>query len=278
MNPRGDALPLVWKALADPTRRRLLDLLRERPLTTGELAAKFSMTRYAVMKHLDVLTHADLVFVRREGRQRWNHLNAVPIQQIYRRWIRPFETVAADALLRLKALAEQPDEGEAMTQATKAVLQAFDTQMEIAIAAPPEKVWKSLTEQTSAWWPKDFYVGGTPRGFLMEPRVGGRVYEDWGDDQGVLWATILIFNRNVQLQWVGDLSPEFGGPARSITSFTLEATDEGTRVKFRDSPYGQIAESVTKSLEEGWMFLLKDCLKPFVEEGTQPERPESVTD
>lgn len=238
------------------------------------------MTRYAVMKHLDVLVQADLVFVRREGRKRWNHLNAVPIQQIYRRWIRPFETANADALLRLKALAEQPSqkedmEGEAMTQA---VLQAFDTQMEIQIAAPPEKVWKSLTEQTSSWWPKDFYVGGTPRGFIMEPRVGGRVYEDWGDDQGVLWATILVFRRGEQLQWAGDLSPEFGGPARSITSFTLEATGEGTRVKFRDSPYGHISESASKSLAEGWGFLLKDCLKPFAESGTRPDRPETVVD
>lgn len=96
----------VFKALADPTRREILDLLREGPMTTGELASRFDQTRFGVMKHLKVLVDAHLVFVRREGRQRWNHLNPVPIQEIARRWIRPFEAKAADRLMRLKNHAE----------------------------------------------------------------------------------------------------------------------------------------------------------------------------
>jgi len=97
----------VFKALADPSRRRMLDLLRERPMTTGEVAGHFDVTRFAVMKHLHVLVGAGLVTVRRDGRVRWNHLNPVPIQRIYRRWIRPFEADRADALLRLKQTAER---------------------------------------------------------------------------------------------------------------------------------------------------------------------------
>ena len=96
----------MWKALADPTRRRILDLLRKRPRTTGELATEFETTRFAVMKHLKVLALAELVLVERRGRERWNHLNPVPIQRIHRRWIRPFEEEPANALLRLKARAE----------------------------------------------------------------------------------------------------------------------------------------------------------------------------
>ena len=92
----------LWRALADPSRRRMLDLLREKPLTTGQIAEQFEFSRFAVMKHLAVLQQAGLMTVERRGRERWNHLNAVPIQQIYRRWIRPFETVPADRLLRLK--------------------------------------------------------------------------------------------------------------------------------------------------------------------------------
>lgn len=92
----------VWRALADPTRRRILDLLRLRPRTTGDLAAEFPVTRFAVMKHLSVLVAAGLVLVERRGRERFNHLNTVPIQAIYRRWIRPFEKHSADQLLRLK--------------------------------------------------------------------------------------------------------------------------------------------------------------------------------
>lgn len=101
---RDDA---VWRALGDPTRRRILDLLRERARTTGELAEEFPVTRFAVMKHLAVLVDAGLVLVERRGRERFNHLNTVPIRAIYRRWMRPFEEHAADRLLELKDRAEK---------------------------------------------------------------------------------------------------------------------------------------------------------------------------
>ena len=104
--PKNYEDDLVWKALADPTRREILDALRKKPRTTGDLCEDFEMSRFGVMKHLTVLVEAGLVLVRREGRERWNHLNPAPIQKIYRRWIRPFETAAADGLLRLKARAE----------------------------------------------------------------------------------------------------------------------------------------------------------------------------
>lgn len=92
----------VWKALADPTCRRILDLFRAGPRTTGELCARFPISRFAVMKHLATLERAGLVLVRREGRQRWNHLNAVPIRQIYERWISGYEGMWAGSLLKLK--------------------------------------------------------------------------------------------------------------------------------------------------------------------------------
>ncbi len=96
----------VFKALADPTRRAVLDLLRKKPLSTGRIAARFDMTRFGVMKHLRVLQEAGLVLVEERGRERWNHLNPVPIREIYRRWLRPFEEDDADRLLRIKRKAE----------------------------------------------------------------------------------------------------------------------------------------------------------------------------
>lgn len=101
---------LVWRALSDPSRRRILDLLRERPHTTGEICGYFEFTRFAVMKHLKVLEAASLIFVERRGRERYNHINPLPIQQIYRRWIRPFEALPADRLLRVRRLAEASTE------------------------------------------------------------------------------------------------------------------------------------------------------------------------
>jgi DNA-binding transcriptional ArsR family regulator len=93
----------VWKALSDPTRRAILDLLREGPRTTTEIVETFpNLTRFGVMKHIDVLRQAGLIHTREEGRQRVNSLNAVPIRRIYERWVSRYEGCWADTLLRIK--------------------------------------------------------------------------------------------------------------------------------------------------------------------------------
>jgi DNA-binding transcriptional ArsR family regulator len=93
----------VWKALSDPTRRAILDLLRGGPRTTTEIVEVFpKLTRFGVMKHIDVLRHAGLINTREEGRQRVNSLNAVPIRQIYERWVSGYQELWTDKLLRLK--------------------------------------------------------------------------------------------------------------------------------------------------------------------------------
>lgn len=98
----------VWKALGDETRRSILDFLRDGPRTTSEIVAQFpELSRFGVMKHLDVLRDASLVITREQGRQRINTLNAVPIQQIYERWVRCYEGFWASTLLRIRDDAEQ---------------------------------------------------------------------------------------------------------------------------------------------------------------------------
>ena len=99
----------VWKALADPTRREILDLLRAGPCTTTEIVAQFPrLSRFGTMKHLDVLREANLVITRAEGRTRVNVLNAVPIRQIYERWVSAYEGHWASHLLSLKQRLESP--------------------------------------------------------------------------------------------------------------------------------------------------------------------------
>ncbi|RLP28424.1 metalloregulator ArsR/SmtB family transcription factor [Mesorhizobium sp. YM1C-6-2] len=94
----------VFKALANPARRRMLDCLKEEPRTTGMLCEAFSeLDRCTVMQHLKVLEEADLVIARREGRERWNHLNSMPIKQIHDRWISQYATHALSVLDRLKS-------------------------------------------------------------------------------------------------------------------------------------------------------------------------------
>ena len=254
----------------------MLDHLRRQPMTTGQLAELFPLSRFGVMKHLGLLTQAGLVLVRRRGKERWNYLNPVPLRRIYRRWMRPFEESGADTLLRIKELSEKNLGDETVSDQSETTLRALDIQMEISIGAPREQVWTALTRDIAGWWPKDFYVGAAPKGFVLEDRVGGRVYEDWGDGQGLLWANIIVLNRGHQLQWAGDLSPEFGGPARSITTYSLRGEGEETVLSFRNSPYGKLSPATHSALASGWKSLLEGSFKPFVEEGRQPERPDSL--
>ena len=108
MKPTKNDLDPVWKALSDPTRRAILDLLRDQPRMTTEIVDTFPhLTRFGVMKHLEALREAGLVNTREEGRQRWNSLNVFPIRQIYERWVSPFQELWASQLLGIRDLAEE---------------------------------------------------------------------------------------------------------------------------------------------------------------------------
>jgi DNA-binding transcriptional ArsR family regulator len=105
-------LDQIWKALADETRRTILDFLRSGPKPTTAIVEQFpDLSRFAVMKHLDVLRQAALVVTREEGRQRINSLNAVPIRMIYERWVSNYENLWANTLLRVKEAAERKGAG-----------------------------------------------------------------------------------------------------------------------------------------------------------------------
>jgi DNA-binding transcriptional ArsR family regulator len=104
---RRDNDDAIWKALADATRREVLDALRDGPRTTGEIAEHFPhLTRFGVMKHLDVLREAGLVITREEGRKRINSLNAAPLRKVVERWISRYDGFWANTLLRVKDDAE----------------------------------------------------------------------------------------------------------------------------------------------------------------------------
>lgn len=95
---------LVFKALADGRRRLILDLLSQKPHTTGELCDHFEeeLNRCTVMQHMRALERADLIVVRRVGRTRWNYLNAAPLKDVYDRWISPYAENAVELMAKLK--------------------------------------------------------------------------------------------------------------------------------------------------------------------------------
>ena len=94
---------LVAKALANTDRRRVLDMLRDEPKTTGALVKALPwLNRCTVMQHLGVLETAGLVITRKKGRQRWNYLDVAPIQKFHERWIQAYAAPGASVLSRLK--------------------------------------------------------------------------------------------------------------------------------------------------------------------------------
>lgn len=104
-------LDRVFKALAHKVRRSILDELRTGPRTTAELASLFpELSRFAVMQHLNVLLRAKLIVVKREGRERFNFINVVPIQWLYERWVSQYQGMWAGMLTDLRRAAEADPE------------------------------------------------------------------------------------------------------------------------------------------------------------------------
>jgi DNA-binding transcriptional ArsR family regulator len=113
----SDDLDRVWKALADPTRRAILDLLRRKPRTTTEIVERVpDLSRFGVMKHLAVLRDAGLVQTREDGRSVINTLNVVPIRLIYERWVSDYQDLWARKLTGLKRSLERDGSNERRTK------------------------------------------------------------------------------------------------------------------------------------------------------------------
>jgi DNA-binding transcriptional ArsR family regulator/uncharacterized protein YndB with AHSA1/START domain len=239
----GDAAARVWKALADPTRRGILDLLSERPRTTGELAGAFPLSRFAVMKHLGVLRDAGLVVVRARGRERWHHLNGVPLREAYERWMGRWADQSASTLLRLRQAAE---EGAGMTQTTGLAVQVLEIEQEVTVGAPREKVFDALCHMGD-WWPHRFVEAGKVH---LDPVVGGRFWEEWPGGDGALYATVTQVRRPDVLTCEGPMG--MGGPVAGIISFELDEAPGGTRLRCSHRAFGDIDEQTRAAYAEGW--------------------------
>ncbi len=262
-----DVVNAIWKALSDPTRRGIIDRLSSKPATTGDLAAAFpDLSRYAVMKHLDVLENAGLVVVRREGRKRWNHLNAVPLRRVYERWVGKFADHWASALLRLEehADAAAPEINAMPTTTTEP--RTIRVESEIRIAAPRERVFEAITRETHAWfWPGKPDTPNPPS--KLEPWIGGRFWRDEsatkGEGAGELYATVATIRPPEMLRMVGDFASE-RAYAGAITIRLEENTASATRVFVTHTCSGDVPDDKVREFDDGWREEL-DNLKGFVE-------------
>ncbi|GAA4613719.1 SRPBCC domain-containing protein [Actinoallomurus liliacearum] len=148
MSSETDAMDLVFKALADPTRRLLLDRLREHNgQTLRELCERLNMARQSATQHLDILERANLVTVVRRGRERLHYLNPAPVHEIEERWISRFDRPRLQAINEIKNKAEE----YAMTDESASV----PTYVYVTyIRASAEQVWRALTDSdlTARYW------------------------------------------------------------------------------------------------------------------------------
>lgn len=248
----------VWLALSDPTRRRILDLLRERPRITGDIASHFDVSRIAVMRHLQVLSAAGLVTSRKRGRERWHYLDAVPLRRMYERWVDTHAASWASGLLRFG----QRVEGRAKRMTANHL--AVDVALDVSIAAPRSDVFAALTADPGGWWGHP-YLRSDSTGLSLERRLGGLVVETWEGGGSVL-ATVTGWTDDRYLQLTG---PFHLGVALGIATFELSDRDNGTSVQFSFRAIGAIEPQFVERFADGWTDLLGRRLKTLAETGTR---------
>ena len=273
---RGNVVPLergleeetapLWRALADPTRRRILDLLRQRPLITGEIAAQFAISRIAVMRHLEVLCEAGLVTSRKRGRERWHYLNPVPLQRLQRRWAEPMAAGFASTLLRLQDTVETGGKPMEPTQPT------VDVALDIEIAGSPGAVFAAMTKDIGGWWGPPFATARATS-LSLEPRLGGLFTERW-DHGGLVIASVTGWAQDEYLAMTGSFHMSVGV---GVATFDLAEAGTGTLLQFSFRAIGVMDAAVAGDQSRGWAELVGTRLKKLVETGIRlgldPDEP-----
>jgi len=244
----------IFRALADPTRRQLLDeLFREDGQTLGALEARFAMTRFGVMKHLKQLEDAGLVVTRRQGREKLHFLNPVPIRLVHDRWVSKYAEPWAATLSDLKERMER----------------TMEKVFEIYIRTTPERLWEAIVNPD----------------IRAKYNFGAGAHSDWTVGSRVT----LSSPRAEHLLGDGEVL-EIDPPRRLVHTmqafFSHEAEAEGTsRVTWDIEPVGdscrltithdQMREGACEQLYGGWPMILSG-LKTWLETGELLTTPGSL--
>ncbi len=141
----------------------------------------------------------------------------------------------------------------------------FQVKLETNIAADIHRVWDCLVNQTTQWWKADFYTSTKTKGFQIEARIGGKVYEDFGNGEGLVWSEVIGVDSPKTLHMKGLLSPDFGGPAISYTTIELKPDEKETRFSLTDTYFGMITEDTLVQIESGWRMIYAEAFKYYVE-------------
>lgn len=254
-----DELSTVFRALGHPIRRRILDILKESAKTTGELDDYFpEVSRYAIMKHLKALEEGNLVVIRREGKYRTNYLNAVPLQEMYNRWVGKYMQTTANSLLNLRTLVEKTEGDMEMKS------EAFQIEQEVFIDGPREQVFTALTERVGDWWEFKIAPKGVASHFTFDAAPGGQFIEKWGENEGAVWGNVYFVNAPAEIRMYGHLGMQ--GAVNSAYTYRLIEKDGGTLLQLSHSASGILQDNWEQSHTEGWNHLLGTLLKNYVEQ------------
>ena len=243
----------VFKALADPIRRELLDeLFREDGQTLSALEARFEITRFGVMKHLKILEEAGLVVTRRRGREKLHFLNPVPIRLVHDRWVSKYAEPWAAGLSDLKSRLESP----------------MEKIFEIYIKTTPERLWEAITDSeirskyqfgvhvTSDWTPGSR--------FEMAPDGGAPLGE--GENLEVDPPRRLV--QTMRALWGEDVKAE----GTSRVTWEIEQVEDSCRLTVT---HDQLREGANEQLYGGWPMILSG-LKTWLETGEKLTTPGSL--
>ncbi len=243
----------VFRALADPTRRSLLDeLFREDGQTLGALEARFSMTRFGVMKHLKQLEDAGLVVTRRRGREKLHFLNPVPIRLVHDRWVSKYAQEWTAALSDLK----------------KGLESSMEKVFEIYIRTTPERLWEAITDTeirskyqfgmraTSDWAPGSRYEMSTTAGAL----IGEGVNLEIDPPRRLVQSMVAL--------WGDDVKSE----GTSRVTWEIEPVGDSCRLTVT---HDQLREGANEQLYGGWPMILSG-LKTWLETGQLLTTPGSL--
>lgn len=245
----------VFRALADPTRRRLLDRLFERDgRTLTELESALPMTRFGVMKHLRVLGEAGLITTRKVGRERHHYLNPVPIQQIADRWINKYAAARASALADLKTALEG---GPGMTPDSKPRLV-----YQIIIKAPPERVWEAITTPE---FTARYYYGSTLKTDLA---IGAPFTYHMPNGAPIVEGAVLASEPPRRLiHTYRSLWPPLDQDAPTTVTWELEALPGGvTKVTVVHEDFQGETDTYKGLQSGGWTWILSN-MKTLLETG-----------
>jgi len=244
----------VFKALADPTRRSLLDeLFREDGQTLNALVARFELTRFGVMKHLKLLEEAGLVLTRRHGREKLHFLNPVPIRLVHDRWVSKYAEPWTAALSELKQRLETP----------------MEKVFEIYIRTTPERLWEAITDGEIR---SKYNFGVT---IDCDWKVGSRFQQSSPKADGPLGEGEILqidpprrLVQSMRALWSDDVRSE----GTSRITWEIEPVGDSCRLVVT---HDQLREGANEQIYGGWPMILSG-LKTWLETGEVLTTPGSL--